>query len=451
MIAGQFETSGVYLTKRARDQNPLVDTSASASVSLADGTAYGLTINSATAQLTIEDNKLEIADAHITSEDAKLALAGSALIGPNSVDLSFDLSGLDLARLGDAFGSYVLFAGTAHLHGDMEGIWPDLQVSADGGIDKLVVNGKSFDEAAFHVDLVGDVITSANAQLRRGDQAFTISAADYERDTNCLASADVVLADISVPDLWDMVRASPYLASEVAGPVRDALSRMPSLTSGVLNGSLRITGCLDRPDGSLDLRAVNVGIDIQQIESINVGMTARRGEVALTQLLVVSGDMNIQATGDPLYKDGIIQCDVTAENLDLSRLRPWLGDRTPGGLMSAEFAVEGPGEAPAIIGSVEVVDPTFAGLAFDRLRVSTIEVSQDKIELADIILAVGAHQIVASGFLPWDWSGPGVPADKPLQLVARLDKQDLSVLGAFSGLIESARTSGLLEGRLGLA
>ncbi len=123
----------------------------------------------------------------------------------------------------------------------------------------------------------------------------------------------------------------------------------------------------------------------------------------------------------------------------------WFGINTPSGVLTADFVAQGEARAPRIRGSVEVTKPGFGKIQFDSFRIARVEVTNNHIELSDMILAVDNHQAVAQGYLPWSWSGVTIPRNRPLEFTANLNKEDLSILAAFSSEIDAARTSGALS------
>jgi len=447
-LIGDISFSGAYLPDAAPGQSSFADLTASGSVSLEDGTAMDYPISSAIAKLTYSGNELAITEANVTSEGAQLALTGTVNTSSKQVRADYKLTGFDLTRLQDMFGDYAIVAGTAGATGTITGPWDNISASTTASIDGLTVNYEKFDRATAELKYTNGIFSTYSATLTRGAQTAAISGTDYNPETNSIASVKGVLKDISVPDIWDIIHSSPYVTTEASKSAQDKIDHIPNLTSGTLNGTFQISGSLDAPNGSLNMTATNVGIDVQQIESINLQASANKGVITLDQLQAVSGEMSLDVTGHPFYADGELNLELNAQNLDLSRLRPWLGANTPGGTMSALFTVQGAADAPDIKGSVEVVHPSFRGIVFDRLRASTITVTANRIEIPDILLTSGSHQAVAEAYLPWDWSTLSIPNDEPLRMMASLNKQNLNLLGVFVPMIDPTRTTGTIEAQL---
>ncbi|MHB9035297.1 MAG: translocation/assembly module TamB domain-containing protein [Armatimonadota bacterium] len=447
-LVGSFDAAGIYLLKPNRGQLPLQNTVASAELKLEDGSAFGYPITDAVARLNLLDNRLEVTEAVLTSQDAKATLGGSVLLDTGAVDLRFDVSGFDLARLHNLIGEYATVGGIARAEGTVTGTLDNPIVVASANVDNLIVNYSKFDVAEVRASYSNGIVESVTASLKKGAQQLSVEAKGYDLETNCLMSATGNIENLRVPELWNTFIASPYLKSESAVQIRQSLAQVPKLTSGVLNGTFSMSGCLASPNGKLRLVASDVGIMSRQIDSIVLDAEASGGIVTLSQLRASAGSTSVAASGRYEIENRQVQLDIAASNLDLSRLRPWLGDRTPGGTMAADFTINGDIGSPSIIGSVEVVKPSFGGLTFDALRASRIEVKEDRIEFADVILAAGSHQAIAQGYVPWSWSSMTIPTTKPIEMVARLKKQDLSVLSSFSPTVDPSGTTGSVEAML---
>ena len=451
-ILGDFTFAGLYLPKARPGTPRFVDAVASGSLTLEDGTAFGYPVSSASAKLDYSGNTLKLTDASVVSDKARIVLNGNVNTDTHVVDGSFSLAGFELSRLQEITGDYAVLAGTASISGLISGQWDNLKISADAKTDGLVVNYEKFDQAELGFAYSDGKLASYSATIARAGQSLVISGTDFDPDTNCLASAKGVLTDISVPDIMDILRASPFFSSEDGAAIARTLDKSPKLTSGRLNGSFELSGCLQSndgepvlPDGKIDLTATNVGVDAQQIQSIELHASAKSGVVSLGKFEAVSDDMSLAASGDRAYEKGILRLGVTAENIKLARLSPWLGPNTPDGTLSAAFNIDGPLGAPDIIGSVEVIKPGYGGFTFDSLRASQIQVTANRIDIPDILLSAQGHQATAKASVPWNWMSLSVPNDEPISLSVELSRQSLNILGVLLPVVDAAKTTGTVE------
>lgn len=453
IIGGEFTFSGIYLPDARPGQQRLVDAVASGFLNMEDGTAFGYPISSASASVDYSDDVIRLLNASITGDGAELTASGTVNTATHDVDGAFKLTDFALSRLQEAVGEYAVLAGTANASGTVSGEWDDIKAAAQLSVDNLRVNFEKFDRADLQFAYADGKVASYSAVIERAGQSAELSGAGYDLETNCFESAKGVLENISVPDIISLVRASPYFSSAEGQSAATLFNKLPKISGGRLNGSFELSGCLDStaagapiiPDGTLDLIVSNIGIDIQQIQDVELHASAKDGIISLHQLLAVSDDASLEATGERAYDNGVLQIEVSAENIQLSRLSPWLGDNTPRGTLSATFDIDGPYQTPDIIGSVEIVKPGFGAFTLDSIRAGQIRVTPNRIEIPDILLSAQGHQAVAAASVPWNWLSLSVPDDEPISVSAQLSQQSLDIIGVLLPLVDSTKTTGALE------
>ncbi len=453
IISGEFTFSGIYLPDAKPGQQKLVDAVASGFLNVEDGTAFGYPITSATAGIDYSDDVIRLLNASITGDGAELTASGTVNTATHDVDGAFKLTDFALSRLQEVVGEYVVLAGSANASGTVTGEWDDIKATAQLSVDNLRVNFEKFDRADLQFAYEDGKVASYSAVVERAGQSAELSGAGYDLETNCFESAKGVLENISVPDIISVVRASPYFSSPEGQTASTLFNKLPKITSGRLNGAFELSGCLDStvagapviPDGKLDLTLSNIGVDIQQIQDVELHASARRGVISLHQFLAISDDASLEATGERAYENGVLQIEVAAENVQLNRLSPWLGDNTPRGTLSATFDIDGPYQTPDIIGSIEIIKPGFGDFTIDSIRAGQIRVTPNRIEIPDILLSAQGHQAVATASVPWNWLSLSVPNDEPISISAQLSQQSLDIIGVLLPLVNTAKTTGTLE------
>lgn len=448
-VGGEFSVTGVYNLAAVEGESPLVETEATGAIRLRDGTAFGYPVDDAVAQWTFRDRVLSISETTIVSEGAGLTLGGSVYVDRREIDFDFGLSGLDLRRVDEYTPDYASILGVANLSGLARGPWDDVRIAVTGGIEGLVLNGLAFDDATLQASLSRSLVDSAQLVLARGAQRYSLSVASYDIVANQLGQGIVQLANVSMTDLQDALRASPYLRTQEGRRIWQMLTRMPRLTGGTLNSTLTMTGTLPDLDGNLMATARDIGFDGQKIDNLEVSASAKGGVVELPSLIATSGETYLQASGHPLYKEGQVQLSLSVNNFDFKRLSPLLADNKLSGVASIELEATGSASSPTVVMSAEVVNPGFGGLVFERLRAPRITVADGRISFPEpdsgIILAAADHQIVTHGYIPWDWSALSIPTDRPLEVTSALNNEDLSILSSFVALVDANRTSGPIE------
>lgn len=453
IISGEFTFSGIYLPDALPGRQRLADAVASGFINVEDGTAFGYPITSASAGIDYSDDVIRLLNASVTGDGAELTVSGAVNTATHDVDGAFKLTDFALSRLQEAVGDYVILAGAANASGTVTGEWDDIKAAAQLTVDNLRVNFEKFDRADLQFVYEDGKVASYSAVIERAGQSAEISGSGYDIGTNCFDSAKGVFEDISVPDIISVVRASPYFSSPDGQQAADLFNKLPKITGGRLNGVVELSGCLDStaegaptiPDGKLDLTVSNIGVDIQQIQDVELHASAKDGVISLHQFLAVSDDAGLEAAGERAYENGILQIEVSAENVQLNRLSPWLGDNAPVGTLSATFDIDGPYETPDIIGSVEIIKPGFGGFTLDSIRAGQIRVTPNRIEIPDILLSAQGHQATAMASVPWNWLSLSVPNDEPISVSAQLSRQSLNIIGVLLPLVNTTKTTGTLE------
>jgi|GEM_PF-1000926 len=452
-IGGDFSISGVYLPHAPANQEPFQDVTASGSLTLEDATAFGYPVTAASAKLEYSNDVLKLTKAHLASDGAQVDVTGSINTAARTVDASFDLSGLQLSRIQEyVTDDYFVLSGVASVTGTVSGPLDNAKGMIDANVEGLTVNYEKFDKAEAHFAYDNGTFESFSLVVARAGQALELSGTDLNPETGCLGAAKGSLVDISVPDVMAIVRASPFFASEEGRPIAQNLDKLPRLTSGRINGTFSMAGCFESPegeiivpDGKLDLTATNVGVDVQKIDTIELQASAKSGVVSLDKFEAISGEASIVATGEHAYENGRLNLEVRADNIALSDLNPWLGPKVPTGTVSAVVDITGAVSAPDIVGSVEIVKPSYDGFTLDRLRASSIRIMANRIEIPDVIVTAAGHQASAAAFVPWDWSSFSVPNDEPISASVDVSKQSLDVLSVFVPLVDATRTSGAID------
>lgn len=451
-ISGSVDASGIYVKQAVTGKSHFIQLEANSSLKLEHATAYGLPVSEAQAQVGYLNDKLKVSNARLTSDEAVLDVSGQVALSTNELNFKANVAGLNLARIRDKIKDYAIVGGVMKADGTVTGTISNPSLSVQASVSGLSVNGRAFELAKIEGNYVDGNVASFNAELGRGKQSMTFSAANFNPRSNHLDSASGELKNVSLVDMRDILVESPYAASPRAAGLQKVLANVPRINSGDVNASFEVSGSLEKPSGNISLKAADVGLDIRKIESIQLEATAVDGLVTLKKAAAESQQAILTLKGSYSIPEGNVNLEVDASNFDLSTLSAWIGSKAPGGIMSVYADVKGSIDAPSIIASVDVLKPSYAGVVFDAFRLGKLDVKKDSIEISDVFLASGSHQAVASGKLPWSWDEFKIPTDKPIALTASIKEQSLSLIHSFTGgLFDKARTQGTIEGSLDVA
>ncbi|MDH7602153.1 MAG: translocation/assembly module TamB domain-containing protein [Armatimonadota bacterium] len=468
-LSGDFEFSGAFaLNPRSkRKETRVLDLLANGSVRLDDGSAFGFLISSAYARVSFSKNELVVSDLNVMSDEAQLSLSGGLNLDTRQIHADFSLTGFETARLREKLGGYVALSGIADLKGTVAGSLDALDVAAKAKVRDLSLNGIRFDTASLDAAYHTGSRVSAQLNLTRDTQVFQLKAQDVDFSTAFAPSLVGEFSNVFVPDLRAMLVANPYFASQKGERFRRLVERMPPLTDGRLNGRFEISGffrpsseygtrktsLLDQFQGTAHIEGMNIAFDTTGVESFVVDVSASEGALYVNKAEAVAGDTYASiaplTAGEALYKNGDLALQMVVSNLRLDRLRSWVGGSVPGGLAALEFIVQGNAASPDIRGSVEIVEPSYGVLKFNSMRVSQMRLSEDRLDLGEVLISRDGHQAVVEGYLPWDWGSLSVPLDKHFEVAFRLRNGDLSILHTLSPFIQDTpATAGPLQAEL---
>lgn len=469
-ISGDFYFASTYPFEPGLDKNRprLVDYSLDGRVQLDDGSAWGFLIDSAQAKLGLSNGRLVISDAALSSEGAQLSASGTLDMNASELDMTFALTGFDLSRLQNRIGDYLALGGVANLNGSVSGRLDSFEAKAKADFEDFTVNEVKFDDVALDTTYSRLGRISGQVKLTRGEQVFEVTSDGIDLKTGFADSISGHFSNVFVPDLRTMLVASPYMASEKAERVREVVKRMPVLTGGLIDAGFELSGflptnressdhedtdVLERIQGNAYLKGNNIEFDSRRMESLEVDLALAEGEVRLNRAVAISGDtfalMGPIVQDGPVYKDGKLSLELSVNNLELSNLRSWLGGSPLHGLATLDFIFEGEPRHPSVRGSVEVVEPGYESLKFSNLRAPQVRIDRGRIDVGEVILSKDGHQMVARGYVPWDWNSFSVPKDERFEIACNLKDEDLSILHTFASFVEpSPGTSGSLRAEL---
>ncbi len=489
-FGADFKSSGVFDKRPSSLVDKIRNMALEAQLHLSDGVYLEYPISTAQASLSLVDGVILLTSAEVTSEEAKIVASGAVGVADKSVDVTFAATDLDFARvrqdpkIRDSAGQYVVIKGIGGVQGTVDGTLDDLRVDVAANADNVSFNGKLYDSARvqavyLHANPDSDAATdesggpeeetsrdssqrvgitprepvskvqSATFTLKRDQQSLDLQAVNIDLNSMTIDSCTGNVSALVVSDLWEVFLFSPYLETERGSSLKEALSAVPRISGGVMDATLELSGSLKAPDGAVSLKAADIGVDIQNVDTMNAKVSAKSGVFSLSNLLLTSADANLSASGDYSTSDGQLLLDLSLQSLDLNRLRPWMGKNTPTGMVAADFRLNGDAKAPHVIGSLEVSSPSYGGITLDGIRASQIEITNDRVTLpTNIIFATGQYQATMGGYLPWDWNKRTVPVDRPLEIVANVDKQSMQVLSRFAPIFDDAGTKGDIHSRL---
>ena len=254
-------------------------------------------------------------------------------------------------------------------------------------------------------------------------------------------------------------------------PASHLLAQLGLRSSGQVAGQFRVLGPTDDLNTQARLAVWNAEIDgkalprqVRASFSANLRTKEVYGidaeAVDGRQWCMVTGSMALPSAGDDDQENprSLHPIDLTVEGADieLPMWRQWMPrSASVGGSASFLFQATGSSEAPDIVGSVDILKPSYAGAQFDLLRLPRIEIRQNAIKVANARLtrteqvrqagtdgSQSVERAVAmQGSLPWTWQEPWIPADGAVDLQAQLEGIELGFFPTLMDEIGRERSS----------
>jgi hypothetical protein len=147
--------------------------------------------------------------------------------------------------------------------------------------------------------------------------------------------------------------------------------------------------------------------------------------------ITVSSDLPagyLTANGS-IHWDGDVDLTAQADLVPVSVLEPWLpANLSLQGDVALTARARGPATDPEIRASIDVFNPTVAGLSFDLLQATRIDVTGDAIVMDGGLLKRGTHEMQVSGQLPFDRDALRLNGKGPIAFEAKMIDWPLQAL-----------------------
>lgn len=421
-------------------------------VALRDGSIMGFPITTAVAAIDYREGAVTIRNA-VARMDGATAVAGGGVDDEGRLDLQFSVSELALAHVNRFARPYVTLGGTVEIiTGSVTGTFDLPVVTFAARADDIAINTERFStlnvSGVWQPDFIG---VSQLALIRNGEQ-FAIEQLSVNQVTETVELTGN-LSRVNISTLLDTFYGSPYVAEMLAEPpdsergviIRNFTANLPRPTEGIMDLAFSGAGQISRPNVSVSGVIGDLVLGETQIERVELALHSIDGTIVLDDFQAIAMDADIRIEPGVVFADGMLDVDISATNIDARIVGAAIGRPEVSGIAAVDASIQGPVASPRIIGSVEIAEPEIAGIAFDRIRASRIEVGADIIEISDVIFTSDGYRVVLYGTVPWSWEELRIPLDRPLNIHAALVEQDLDILALLIPGVVAEQTGGQVE------
>ena len=321
----------------------------------------------------------------------------------------------------------------------------NLQGGAQLTAPELSLGGEKIRNVDANISLAkGQVQLQETSFEAAGGRVVVKAAYDYASDPRTIA-ADVSLLGTNIPDL--LYLAMPISQAVGTRPAQEQAELKLALRSyalrlrGMVDGTVKISGPANSPAAVASLKGQQLVVDGRVFPDVTAQGSVTSTGVQDMSVALRQGESLITVDGDLLF-DGPINANIEGSGINVAELRPWL-PKSPalnvpfGGRLGFTVVASGSTRHPDLTASVDVVNPSFAGVQFDVLSVPVATVREGEIDVDTLVVRRGKQQIVVDGQLPFSWSLPapsGVSTDRRPGLIpkgqvtlnGRIDRTELA-------------------------
>lgn len=249
-----------------------------------------------------------------------------------------------------------------------------------------------------------------------GGNVVVEGAYDYSSSPRTVA-AKVSLQETDVPDLLylalPVVRALDTRPADQQAQTRLQMRSYALRLKGLLEGKVNLSGPVTSPTAVADIRGQHLVLDQRAFPDVEGKGTVNSVGIQGMAVALRQGEALVTVDGD-LQFNGPIKATVEGSGINLAQLRPWIPLTIPyGGRLGFTIMASGETRRPDLTASVDVSNPSFAGVQFDvlTLPVATVREGQIAVE-TPLVIRRGQQKIAVDGHLPFSWQVP-VPNGAP--------------------------------------
>lgn len=396
----------------------------------------------ATIPFTLDQRRLTISDVEARALDSQLAgRVTMEFANPTEIEGYLTAGKVRLEGLAPFFKSGLPIGGEATIPRVwLRGPLGDLSGGAQIVAPEINLGGETIRDVNANIALArGRVQLQETSFQAAGGRVAIKGAYDYSLSPRTIA-AEIDLLGTNIPDLLHLglpvVRALDTRPEPEQAQTRLAMRSWALRLKGLIEGKVNLSGPLTSPTAVADVRGKQLALDQHTLPDMEAKGTVNSVGVQDMSVALRQGEALVTADGS-LQFDGPINANVEGSGINLALLRPWFPLSIPyGGRLGFTVVASGQTRRPDLMASVDVTDPSFAGVQFDVLTVPVATVREGQIGIDTLVVKRGKQQIIVDGQIPFSWQAPvpnGAAAERrpgllpngPLKLGGRIERTEL--------------------------
>jgi autotransporter translocation and assembly factor TamB len=387
---------------------------------------------------TLEGKKLTVSEGEALVLDAPVRFRGTVLLEETPVlDVRLSTGELRLEGLMPLFQADLPMAGEAEIREVwLQGPVDDLQGGGRLVASELLIGDENLRSVDATFALARGEVQLRETSFQIGGGRLLVSGA-YRTDTQPRTiTAQIKLSQTGLQDLLHLaVPIASALDKREAGErarLRLLLREYGLRLDGALEGDIILEGPLEAPTATVALHSENLVLDGDALPQMDLKAQVTQDRLSNVALNLRQGDALVTATGDLVFA-GPIDMTVYGSGINMAQLSPWIPLDIPyGGKLGFTVEATGSSQEPNLMASIDVEDPSFAGVQFDVLSVPIATVTEGEIDVDTLIIKRQEREIVLDGQLPFSWHVPeerdgemhhhvGLLPDGPVQMQGQIE------------------------------
>ena len=387
----------------------LASARASGVLNLTNAEYKGFVLAQARVPFELVGDKLTVPEGEALLLDAPTRFHGTVLLTETPVvDATLSAGALRLEGLAPLLNANLPIAGSAEIPNLwVRGPTNDLQGGGRIVAQDVMIGDENLHDVDANFSLSrGQLQLSETTFQAAGGRLVVTGAYNMAAKPRTLV-AHVNLVQTGLSDLLHLALPIAAAVDQRAQADRDELRlmlrRYALRLDGTLGGNINLEGPTNAPTAVVDLHADDAVLDGNALPHVDLAARVSKDRLDDVTLNLRQGDALVTATGNMAF-DGPIAMTVYGSAINMAQLSPWLPLDVPcGGKLGFTVDATGSSKQPDLTASIDVENPSFAGVQFDVLNVPIATVREGQIDVDTLIIKRQERQIVIDGQLPFSW------------------------------------------------
>jgi autotransporter translocation and assembly factor TamB len=342
---------------------------------------------------------------------------------PQGIRLRKSLENVPLQLTGKANVSFRLSGPTERLTGTATVIGKDIRMGPN-----IVSN------AEISLNILGSSVSKINVELK-SPKIEVWGTAEFHKGK--AKKVNLEITDTAIEAVTAVAESLPIVYQYRVGKIFTTFMQQAKNTTGTIDATVNLSNLQEEPTGSVTVSASRVISNGSPLGDIMVNAHLLHRKIFLDKLTITPSVGQITFSGT-IHPDGEVSLEGKVNSFQLSLINPWLKAKDIHGVVNANVTIGGTTTTPTIEGSFDALNLKTGKVLINRFTTKEFTISNNTLSVVKGLIISENGKLLVSGSVPFQWSTPLIPRNKPLNLHVEAIGIDLSILSTFNQLIESA-------------